>query len=243
MSVFNKDGSMVADISNQNLPFLSINHKGYRRGGAADNSLAAFRASYAHGFRAVETDIRYSSDNIPVLAHNETFSGMTIAETPYATLAEAGICSLEELIQLCKSTGLIPYLEIKIANNTMTDYAIEVVAKYGMMRNVVWISAYMSALEYVLSVCEVASVRKQSATIAQLESLSTGKNIVGSYYGTGAAGSGIDATTTIPVAKAGFVVGAFTYTSQSANMVLDSQRGATEFTTDYAMAEDIIVTT
>lgn len=246
MAVYNKAGTLIGDVGGSSgsiIPYMSINHKGYRAGGAPDNSLQAFKASIAHGFRAVETDIRYSSDNVPVLSHDETYSSLTIAETTYADLKTAGITSLEELILLCKETGLIPYLELKINTNSLTDYAIAVVAKYGMMRNVVWISAYSAAVSYVVGVCPYANVRIQgssSTTPSSLSSLATGKNTVGAYFSTGASGSGISASVTVPIAQAGYVVGGFTYTSQWANMTLDSARGATEFTTDTVRAEDIL---
>lgn len=246
MSVYDIEGNAIdtPEVSgSMQLPYMSINHKGYRRNGAKDNSLGAFKESFAHGFRAVETDIRYSSDNVPVLSHDGTYSNLTISETTYEDLKTAGITSLEELIEYCKSTGLIPYLELKINDNTMTDYAIAVVSKYGMMRNVVWISAYWSAISYVVSVCEYANVRVQgggSTTPSGLSSLATGKNTVGAYFATGAAGGGINASITIPLAQSGYIVGAFTYSSQSENILLDTARGATEFTTDYAMAEDIL---
>lgn len=247
MAVYDINGNKI-DYSGGSgtiaLPFMSINHKGYTRNGAPANSLRAFKASFEHGFRAVETDVRYSSDNIPVLCHDETYNNLTISETTYSDLESAGITSLEKLIQYCKTTGLIPYLELKVNNNTMTDYAIGVVSKYGMMRDVVWISAYWGAVSYVVSVCEYANVRFQgggSTTPSGLSPLATGKNTVGAYFSTGAAGSGINAEVTVPLAKAGYVVGAYTYTSQYENMVIDSQRGAMEFTTDYAMAEDVLL--
>lgn len=246
MAIYDIDGNRIDSTQtggSVQLPYMSINHKGWTKNGAAANSLNAFKQSYEHGFRAVETDVRYSSDNVPVLSHDATYSNLTIAETTYADLKTAGITSLEELIDYCKQTGLIPYLELKINDNSMTDYAISVVAKYGMMRDVVWISAYWSAVSYVVSVCEYANVRVQgggSTTPSGLSALATGKNTVGAYFGTAAAGSGIDASVTIPVAKAGYVVGGCTYSSQSANMLLDSERGATEFTTDYTKAEDVL---
>ena len=228
------------------LPFLSINHKGYTRDGAAANSLNAFKASFAHGFRAIETDVRYSSDNVPVLSHDETYSGLTIAQTEYATLKAAGITSLDELIEYCKETGLIPYLELKVNSNTLNDYAIDVVAKYGMMDHVVWISAYSGAVSHIVSVYDKANVRVQgsaSTTPSGLEYLKTGKNIVGTYLSTGAAGTGVNSSVSLPLAEAGYVVGGFTYSSQSSNMILDNKRGVTEFTTDYVKAEDLIVPT
>lgn len=248
MSVYDLNGDIVCSPgsggASVSLPFMSINHKGYRRDGAADNSLAAFKASFAHGFRAIETDVRYSSDNVPVLSHDDTYKNLTIAETTFADLKTAGITSLDELIEYCKATGLIPYLELKINDNTLNDYAVNVVAKYGMMNNVVWISAYWGAVSYIVSVFDKANVRVQgsaSTTPSSLEYLKTGKNIVGTYLGTGAAGTGVNTSTAVALAKAGYVVGGFTYSSQRENFVIDSARGVTEFTTDYLRAEDFIL--
>lgn len=245
MAVYDIDGNRIDSSGGGSvqLPYMSINHKGWTQNGAEANSLNAFKQSYAHGFRAVETDVRYSYDNIPVLSHDATYKNLTIDQTTYADLKTAGITSLEELVVYCKQTGLIPYLELKIDDSSLTDYAIDVVGKYGMMRDVVWISAYKSAVKYVTTQCEYANVRMQggnSTTPSSVSELATGKNIVGAYFTTAAAGTGINASVTIPIAEAGYVVGGYTYTSQSANMLLDTERGATEFTTDYTKAEDIL---
>ena len=49
---------------------MSINHRGYSAE-APENTLAAFRMSKEMGFDAVECDVRFTKDGVPVLLHDE----------------------------------------------------------------------------------------------------------------------------------------------------------------------------
>ena len=61
----------------------SINHQGYRVNGAIANTMPAFEDSYKQGYKFIETDIRFTSDNVPVLSHDATWGGLTLAEKTY----------------------------------------------------------------------------------------------------------------------------------------------------------------
>ena len=65
---------------------------GHRGGGktAPENTLPAFEQGYENGFRGFEFDIQFTSDDVPVLLHDETINGVArnsdgtqIAETVY----------------------------------------------------------------------------------------------------------------------------------------------------------------
>ena len=79
------------------IPFA---HRGGIDGGHPENSLAAFADALARG-AALETDVRLSSDGVPVLVHDAHFarSGVPfpVRATRAATLARHGIPSLADL--------------------------------------------------------------------------------------------------------------------------------------------------
>jgi glycerophosphoryl diester phosphodiesterase len=108
---------------------------GHRGGGtlAPENTLAGIRRAAAMGFAAVEFDVMLSSDQVPVLIHDETLERTTdgrgrVAETPFSGLAvlDAGgwfgnayrgepLPSFHQAGKLCVELGLWANVEIKPA--------------------------------------------------------------------------------------------------------------------------------
>lgn len=107
----------------------------HRGGGslAPENTRAAMEISLRHGYRAVEFDVMLSSDEVPVLMHDNAF-GRTVAgcgvvsmtrATELATLdagswygaAFAGqmVPTYVEIVQFCRAHGIFMNVEIKPA--------------------------------------------------------------------------------------------------------------------------------
>lgn len=157
----------------------SVNHRGYSSV-APENTIPAYKLSKQKGFTYVETDICFTSDNVPVLLHDvtinrtarnsdgTTISGtITIHDITYADALEydfgiwkgsqyAGtkLPTFEQFMECCRSLGLHPYIELKAspgsggsAENIQTLYPI--VKKYGMEKNVTWISGYNGHLSAI----------------------------------------------------------------------------------------------
>ena len=150
-----------------------INHTGYYT--APENTIPAFKLSKANGFSFVETDLHITSDNVPVLLHDETINRTarnadgTEISTPisiqsityqqaltydfgiYKGSEYAGtkIPSLEEFIILCRNLDLHAYIEIK-GNWSSTKLAIayNIVKKYAMESKVTWTSSSATYLAY-----------------------------------------------------------------------------------------------
>lgn len=159
-----------------NKEVYSVNHRGYNSI-APENTAPAFKLSKKKGFDFVETDVRFTSDGIPVLMHDATINrtgrnadGSEIAETIniseityeealtydfgiYKSLDYAGtkIPRFEEFITICRNIGLHPYIEIEgeiTAERAKT--LIKIVENCGLLDNVTWISfAYESLLRIV----------------------------------------------------------------------------------------------
>lgn len=154
----------------------SINHRGARLE-APENTLSAYKLSAKNGFKYVETDVMFTSDNIPVLLHDDTIdrtsngsgniSQMTYEEAyqydysydssnselenKYTAYRGEKIPKFEEFIILCKRLSLHPYIEIKgTVTKAQAKILIDIVAKCGMLNCVSWISFNSNALVNVL---------------------------------------------------------------------------------------------
>lgn len=132
----------------------------HRGGGslAPENTLAAMRCGYAHGFRAVEFDVMLSSDSIPVLMHDPEFgrtvpgSGKVCNTTARELAAmDAGawfadefagepVPDYQQVVRFCKEHGIWMNVEIKpspgfetetgkvVAESTQRLFAAEIAA-------------------------------------------------------------------------------------------------------------------
>lgn len=141
----------------------SINHRGYAL--SPENTLTAFRASKKEGFGIVETDVRFTSDGVPVLLHDESInrtarnadgsaiSGtINIADITYAQAAEydfgvykgaeyAGvkIPKYEDFLKLCRAIGLDCYIELKAGTEAQIRSLVDMGAHFGMREHITWI--------------------------------------------------------------------------------------------------------
>lgn len=150
----------AAETNAKKNPFLrSIAHRGYSSA-APENTLAAIRSAKKVGFDAVEIDVRFSSDGVPILMHSATLDGTTdgtgnVADKTLEELKtlDAGswfgekftgerIPTFEESVSLCKKLGLFVCVDIKIYELTteQAEQLMNIVKKYGMRDFVSWIS-------------------------------------------------------------------------------------------------------
>ena len=169
-------GSKVFN-SADNYPLKGINHRGYQNV-APENTIPAFILSAQHGFKFVETDVNFTSDDVPVLLHDTTInrtarnadgtelsSDVAIQDITYSQALEydfgiwkgsqyAGtkIPKFEDFIILCKQLGLHPYIELKNDvpyTEAQIQSVIAIVNKYDMGQNCSWISFALNPLYVV----------------------------------------------------------------------------------------------
>ncbi len=178
-----------------------IGHRGYSSG-APENTLPAYELSAQMGYTYVETDVRFTKDNVPVLLHDATIDRTSngsgeVAAMTYSQLQTydfgawlsseytgTKLPTFEQFISLCKQKGLRPYIELK---SNMTEAQVrqlyQVVSQYGMTSQVIWISASLANLKHVLTCNKWASVgllddRITNATISNANVLKNGKSTV-----------------------------------------------------------------
>lgn len=143
-----------------------INHRGFCVE-APENTLPAFRLSKLMGFKYAETDIRFTLDGVPVLIHDPTVDRTSdgngfVKELAWDDLrrldfgawkspafSETRIPSLEEFLSLCREIGLYPYLELKEGTEDQIRAIVDMVNRFGLRRNAIYISFSPELLNYV----------------------------------------------------------------------------------------------
>ncbi len=123
--------------------FNVVAHRGASRY-AVDNTLASFALAKKHGATMIETDIRRSADDRPVVFHDAVISvpnfglqridHMSLASIQATSLAEqAFVPAWEDVLALCISLDMGIYVEIKDASPTVLT---EIV---GTIRDAGWL--------------------------------------------------------------------------------------------------------
>lgn len=167
----------------------SVNHRGYNSV-APENTLPAYVLSKKHGFHYVETDVSFTSDNVPVLLHDTSIDrcsdgtgliyNMTYEEVlqydfgSWKSTSYAGtkIASFDDFMALCRGLGLHPYIELKVSTRftqAQIESLVPIVKKYGMLRNVTWISFSDDYLGYIKNIDPYARLGYLSNTFTSAE--------------------------------------------------------------------------
>lgn len=147
-------------------PVKSIAHRGFSTI-APENTLSAFRLAKKNGFRYVECDVSFTSDDVAVLLHDSTIDRTSngtgnIASMTFEAVraldfgswksdAYAGekIPTFEEFISLCKHIGVHPYIELKSGTANQIKSLVDTVKRHGMKNEVTWISFDSASLAAV----------------------------------------------------------------------------------------------
>lgn len=128
---------------------------------APENTIVSFQLAKIWGFKYVETDVMFTSDNVPVLLHDPTInrtarnadgselsSTINISDITYEQALEydfgvwksslfAGekIPKFEDFMKLCRNLSLHPFIELKTNANLTAEKIqtiLSIVKKYGM---------------------------------------------------------------------------------------------------------------
>jgi glycerophosphoryl diester phosphodiesterase len=173
------------------MTFRAVNHQGYTPT-APNNTLPAFAMSKIMGFNIVETDVRFTSDNVPVLSHDDDISGKSdgtgnISEMTYAQLLQydfgswknvkytgTRIPTFEQFLALARSLNLMAYIDLKVCDDEKAELLTDLVRKYGMVKHVTWIGDW-PLLKYIVS-------HSPYSRIGLLVSSDTDATQIASYY-------------------------------------------------------------
>lgn len=174
----------------------SINHRGYCTV-APENTLSAYKLSKKKGYSYVECDVRFTSDGVPVLLHDETIdrtsngtgniSDMTFEEVRALDFGSwkssdyegEQIPTLQEFLMLCKKLDFHPYIELKARYNGSYEIIYNTIKKMGFAKNCTILGGgaeTVTALPYAR--LGVVTSSTSSAQIAQAISYLNGTNEV-----------------------------------------------------------------
>lgn len=207
MSIYDVNGNIIptggSESGSESHDYFvkTVNHRGWTKNGACENTIDAFNGSVAQGYLYVETDIRLTSDGVWVLLHDESINRIAynsdgsaientvnIADITYeqALTYKFGsgshattIATLKEFAEWCLVHSIHPYVEIKAGNQTTIAEAYEICQKAGISRNMSWISPTMSYLGHIVALDPFARfgfLYNTSAYISQMETLKTNYN-------------------------------------------------------------------
>lgn len=127
--------------------FLAHRGVNVRMKAAGENSIEAIRLTSRAGFKAIETDVRYTSDSVLVVMHDHTLNRtclsrdgsplegqVKVEECTMAQLKSAYVLksrredmrtripTLEEYLKVCKEEGLQTFIEPKLKDTTGRFY-------------------------------------------------------------------------------------------------------------------------
>lgn len=187
-------------------PWDTVIHRGWISG-AHENTLPAFYLTKENGYDWAECDVRFSSDGVPVLAHNSTITSedgttvLTVAESTFEelkaitlatsdTYGEIKMATLKELLEMARLIGLGVLIDVKSSgNNAETNMKAlgTVVLSSGWSKNVVYMPGSVTNARSIQSVDRNASFDFVTTitsvegvpSLTEYQSLLTGANTVG----------------------------------------------------------------
>lgn len=157
-------------------------HRGYYSdGGVAENSLGSLLRAKEKGFGYSECDVRFTSDNVPVICHNATVGGYTIADETAETITSVAIGTMPRLGTLYVPTleqylKLASYIDMKLVihfgSATVSTAAIvaKLVHKYAMQDRVVYMTGDIATLTVFAESYKNARVHLCAVSGAQIPS-------------------------------------------------------------------------
>lgn len=116
--IVNKYSPVSPEITKTNL----IAHRGGNT--AAENTLANFEGAIANGYTILECDVKFTSDDIPILSHDDTFNvgGVTyiISQMTWAQIqaVDSSKMLLSDFIKLCKRENVVGEIDCATFDNS-----------------------------------------------------------------------------------------------------------------------------
>lgn len=140
----NHKGQVLSVGSKKNV--LITAHAGAE--GTKANSLDSVYKLYESPAHIIEVDVRQCRDQRIVLAHDDIFEGEIISKQDYEILKEKGICSLEDILPLIKSSH--KELNIDIKSLEVVPLVAEFVKKHDLQDKVILSGCHKEHIEYLV---------------------------------------------------------------------------------------------
>lgn len=149
---------------------ILVGHRG--SGYGLENSEESFKRGIELGYKYLETDVKFTKDNVLVCSHDDdtkrlggtkTLASSTLEELQSETLTQTRsgvkytgrLCSMKEYLQICKDGGVGPLIELKwtagINSNDCSKIPllIEQIEEMGMRDKCIILTSMKPCLEYI----------------------------------------------------------------------------------------------
>jgi hypothetical protein len=170
-----KNGQIINSFASRiTHSIISNAHAGFNpTSGYNNNKLEGYENAAKYGFNMAECDVRKTSDNILVAAHDDTFTDggetITISTSTYDELMEhtfygGKIAKVEDILSVCKRNGLALQLDNIPADTTSVIYTLlfDLLHKYRMWNRVNFVCSNMETARFILNTYNRATVSIES---------------------------------------------------------------------------------
>lgn len=152
-------------------------HRGSFNIGIPENTIFAYKYAKMHNFDSIETDVRMTSNHIPIICHDESINrtarntnGTTISTTInvadhtfeeldeydygiYCGSQYAGtkLLTFDDVVKFAKYYNIKINIDCKVTSNSDIDIIYNILRKYGMQYSTRWTVSTDSVMRYLLS--------------------------------------------------------------------------------------------
>lgn len=132
---------------------------------APENTLEAFREAAKYNYYALECDVHYTTDGKWVIIHDYMLQSMAKEKGDVKTMSyedlkkvkftkganidkypDAGVCLVEEYIEICKEANIKPMIEVKDKRVDKVKSLLDIIRAYDLEDDVIVISFHASVL-------------------------------------------------------------------------------------------------
>jgi glycerophosphoryl diester phosphodiesterase len=132
---------------------------------APENTLDAFREAAKYNYYALECDVHYTTDGKWVIIHDYMLQSMAKEKGDVKTMSyedlkkikftnganidkypDAGVCLVEEYIEICKEANIKPMIEVKDRRIDKVKSLLDIIRAYDIEDDVIIISFHASVL-------------------------------------------------------------------------------------------------
>lgn len=198
----------LLDYNNTIRSICRLGYDVYSSNTPPQQSIVSYKLAYKKGFRILLCDLRFTSDNVPVLHHDDNINTyaknndgtdisttVIISSTTYSDLLNydygiykgeqykgTKIMHLRDMLKLCRNLGCELYIEVKSMNEAQAKIACDLVKAYRMEGKTSWAGTtpQMQGVINNIDTARVATMPQtiKDSTINGLNVLKTGKNEV-----------------------------------------------------------------
>lgn len=134
-----------------------IAYSAHRGASDIDNSIQGLIKAKMQGFEYCECDIQFTSDDVPIVCHNSTVGGYTIADETAETITsvELGrdigfgiiyVPTFDDFVKCAKLIGMKLVVDVKTSTEAYLDEICRIVNSYGLQYETIYLCPDITAI-------------------------------------------------------------------------------------------------